>query len=147
MSRGMDWWHQYFIGLAEYASRASKDPSTQTGAVIVGPNKAIVSMGFNGFPSKMPDNPEWYQDRNEKYSRIVHCEMNALLFANQPVVGCTLYTYPAISCDRCVVHMIQAGITKFVAPKPTDDMNSRWADAFERTRRYIKECECVVLEI
>jgi len=142
-------WDEHYLVLAKQMASRSKDPSTQTGAVIVGPDKRVVSMGFNGFPSKMPDNPEYYANREEKYSRIVHCEMNALLFAGKSVEGCTLYTWPFISCDRCMVHMIQAGITRFVAPAPTAEQLTRWGPAFERTRRYAAECgvELVELEI
>jgi dCMP deaminase len=89
----------------------------------------------------MPDDEALYADREEKYSRIIHCEMNALLYANRKMLpeGCTLYTYPFISCDRCVVHMIQAGIRRFVAPTPTTDQIKRWGDSFSRTRKYILE--------
>lgn len=140
-------WHLRFLEMAKLVASWSKDPSTQTGAVIVAPTRHIISVGFNGFPSGMPDKPEYYNDRNEKYSRIVHCEVNALLFANASVLGATLYTWPFLSCDRCVVQMLQAGIKTFVAPKPSDDAVSRWGDAFERTRRYISECGAVYMEL
>ena len=73
----------WFLELAKLASTRSKDPSTKTGAVIVRPNKTVVSVGFNGFPQGMPDDEELYKDRDEKYSRIVHCEVNALIFAER----------------------------------------------------------------
>lgn len=145
--RGGDWWHRWFLGMAAYVATASKDPSTQVGAVIVGPNKAIVSTGFNGFPSVMWDRKEWYADREEKLSRIIHAEMNALLFANSPTQGCTLYTHPCIPCDRCMVYMLQAGITKFVAPTPSAEVEARWGAAFERTRSYAKESGVMLMEI
>ena len=37
-------WDNYFLGLARYVSSASKDPSTQTGAVIVRPDRTVSSM-------------------------------------------------------------------------------------------------------
>lgn len=88
----------------------------------------------------MPDTPENYANREEKYSRIIHCEMNALLHAQEPVAGHTLYTWPFASCDRCAVHMMQVGIKTFVNPLPTEDAASRWGDAFKKTQRYIEEC-------
>ena len=134
-------WTSRFLGLAEFVSGWSKDPSTKVGAVIVGENKAVISVGFNGFAASMPDDEELYANRDEKYSRIIHAEINALLFTGRPIPpGSTLYTWPVIPCDRCVVQMIQAGIKKFVAPKPTEDMNSRWGKALEKTRKYVKEC-------
>lgn len=141
-------WDEYFLEMAWVVCKKSKDPSTKTGAVIVAPNKSVISVGYNGFPHNMPDNPEWYDNRVEKYSRIVHCEMNALIFAGRPIPeGSTLYTVPFISCERCVVHMLQAGITHFVAPKSTEEQLTRWSEAFEKTRRYVRECGGTVIEL
>ena len=60
-------WDQRFLDIAKLVSTWSKDPSTQTGAVIVRPDRSVVSLGFNGFPKAMLDKDEWYNDRNEKY--------------------------------------------------------------------------------
>jgi len=141
-------WDTFFLELARHVSTASKDPSTQTGAVIVGPNKAVISVGFNGFPAGMPDYDDLYADREEKYSRIIHCEMNALIFARGPIPpGSTLYTTPFMSCDRCVVHMLQAGIRRFVAPVATGERAERWKESFEKTRKYISECGGALIEL
>lgn len=147
MKRGPEYWDRFFLGMAQYVSTASKDPSTQTGAVIVGPDKRVVSVGFNGFPAGMPDDDSLYANREEKYSRIVHCEVNALIFAKEVPAGSTLYTYPFISCDRCVVQMLQAGIRRFVAPKATAEQLTRWADAFAKTKKYVQECGGILLEV
>lgn len=140
-------WDLRFVSLAQTISTWSKDPSTKTGAVIARPDHRIVSVGFNGFPTGMNDDPALYDDRETKYSRIVHCEMNALLFAGQSVVGCTLYTYPFISCDRCFVHMIQASVRRFVAPKATADQLERWGSAFDRVRSYALEVGATIVEL
>jgi len=133
-------WDLRFLDMAKLVASWSKDPSTQTGAVIVRPNKTVVSVGFNGFPMGMPDTPEMYSNRDEKYSRIVHSEMNAVLFSREPLDGCTLYTWPFLSCDRCCVHMLQAGIDRFVAPRCLDEAKlARWKDAFNRTTKYCSE--------
>src|SRR5271157_2853870 len=93
-------WDLRFLEMAKLVAGWSKDPSTQTGAVIVRPNRSVASVGFNGFPQKMDDRSELYTNRDEKYSRIVHCEMNALQFCQDDNVdGYTLYTHPFISCD------------------------------------------------
>lgn len=139
-------WDYRFLDMAKLVASWSKDPSTKTGAVIVSPNKRVVSVGFNGFPQAMPDIDKHYINREEKYSRIVHCEMNALLFAERNVSGCTLYTYPFISCDRCFVHMVQAGIIRFVAPKATADQLTRWGIAFDRVKKYAKEMNVEIVE-
>lgn len=141
-------WNEFYLGLAEYISKRSRDPSTQTGAVIVRPDKSVCSVGFNGFAQKMPDSPELYANREEKYSRIIHCEMNALMFSrDQAHQGYTLYTWPFLSCDRCFVHMVQAGITRFVAPKATPEKLTRWGTSLERVRQYAKECGVELVEV
>lgn len=140
-------WDRRFLDLAAHIAQWSKDPSTQTGAVIVRPNKSVVSVGYNGFPMGMIDDPEVYSNREMKYSRVVHCEINAQIFATQPLTGCTLYTWPFASCDRCCVQMIQAGIHYFVFPEPSADALTRWAEAFEKTKRYITEAGCYWREV
>lgn len=142
-------WDLRFLKLAEEVATWSKDPSTKTGAVVIGPDDAVISVGFNGFPKGMADSPALYANREEKYSRIIHCEINALIFAGRRLPeGCTLYTVPFMSCDRCVVQMLQAGIRRFVAPKCTDpDKLARWGEIFERTRKYIDECNGELVEV
>lgn len=95
----------------------------------------------------MPDRPEWYANREEKYSRIVHCEINALMQAAIPVIGFTLYTWPFACCDRCAVQMIQAGITRFVYPDLPENLRDRWAEPLRKTVEYFKECGVQFTEI
>lgn len=144
VTRNEQKWDLRFLELAKLVSEWSKDPSTKTGAVIVRPDRSVVSLGFNGFARQMLDAQELYEDREIKYSRVIHCEVNALIQAKQSVEGCTLYTYPFISCDRCVVQMIQAGITRFVSQSPSEDALTRWAAAFDKSRAFMKEAavEC-----
>jgi len=132
-------WDERFLELSKVIASWSKDPSTQTGAVIVSPDRTIIAVGYNGFPKGMEDTPELYANREVKYSRIVHCEMNAVLNAKQSVQGCTLYTWPFASCDRCAVHMIQAGITTFVFPKLTKELEERWKESVATTKAYFEE--------
>ena len=66
-------WDFRFLDMAKLVASWSKDPSTQTGAVIVAPRKNIIGVGFNGFPRGMYDSPERLNDRPEKYSRTIHC--------------------------------------------------------------------------
>lgn len=121
-------WDRRFLRLAEDISHWSKDPSTKTGTVIVRPNKTISSIGYNGFPRGMSDNPSLYENRDVKYSRILHAEVNAILNAYENLYGHTLYTYPLIPCDRCAVIIIQSGIVRVVAPKLPSWLKDRWEE-------------------
>lgn len=120
-------WDQRFLDVAAVVASWSKDPSTKTGAVIVD-DRRIVSTGYNGFPKGVEDTPERLNDRETKYKLIVHCEVNAMLYARENLKGMTLYTYPFMSCTRCAVQVIQAGITRHVAPRCPDDKWERWKD-------------------
>lgn len=141
-------WDMYYLNMARYISTKSKDPSTKTGAVIVRPDWSLCSIGFNGFPKGMKDSPELYADRDKKYSRTVHCEMNAVLFSHDDShKGYTLYTWPFSSCDRCAVHMIQAGITRFVFPAIAPDKVARWAANMQTAQDYMREANRQVVEV
>ena len=114
----------------------SKDPSTKVGSVIVRPDRTIASTGYNGFPKACRDDAADYDNSDKKYQRIIHAEMNAILHAREPLHGYTLFSFPLPPCDRCMPHIIQAGITTVVVPliRPTD----RW---YESSNTAIKMAE------
>lgn len=136
MSRGKEWWDNWFVNMAKYVSTASKDPSTQTGSVITDQKRRVISVGYNGLAQGVEDLPERLNNREIKYKIIVHCERNALLFANRSVEGCTLYTWPFMSCSTCAAMVIQAGIKRVVAPWSD---NPRWIAEFELSKQMFKE--------
>lgn len=138
-------WDLRFINLAKQWSENSKDPSTQTGAVLVSPDRKDVILGYNGFPSQIEDDYR-LTVREEKYELIVHCEMNAVLNAKRDVSGYTLYTYPFLSCTRCAVHMLTAGISRFVAPTIPPELEERWGPILEKTKEVFEEAGVEVVE-
>lgn len=106
-------WDLRFLRLAQHISSWSKDPSTKVGAVLVGSDHIVAGMGYNGFPRGVDDSPAIYAQREIKYSRVVHAEMNAILNCPVRPLGYTLYTFSqgwGPACDRCAAHIIQAGI-------------------------------------
>lgn len=128
----LDWskvskWDRRFIELAMHVAGWSRDPSTRVGACIVDQSRRVVSVGFNGFARGCNDAPELYDDREIKYSRVVHAEVNSILFAGRDLTGCTLYTTPFSPCSRCAGIVIQAGIKRVVAPAIPADKAERWA--------------------
>jgi dCMP deaminase len=122
-------WDMRYLELAKHVAQYSKDPSTQTGAVIVDKNNRVISMGYNGFPRGVLDTPERYTDRAIKLKMIVHCEVNAMIFAKVPLDDCTLYTWPFASCSNCAGVVIQSGITRCVAPVIPEELKERWAES------------------
>lgn len=121
-------WDKRFLELASLVGSWSKDPSTKVGAVIVDQDNRVVSVGFNGFAKGVEDTPERYNDRELKYKLVIHAEENALLHANVPLQGATLYCFPFVPCASCASKIIQSGIKRVVA---TDDMPARWYDSFK----------------
>lgn len=123
-------WDLRILGLAELVGKWSKDPATKVGAVITN-GKRVISLGFNGFSQGVDDNPERYNDREEKLKLIIHAEMNAILFAEHPITGYTLYCTPFLPCVRCAAIVIQTGIARVVSWN--DDLeNSKWAEDFKK---------------
>jgi len=55
----------------------------------------------------MSDADELYNNREVKYSRVIHGEVNALTFCLMSWYKVALYTHGPC-CDRCAVQMIQA---------------------------------------
>ncbi len=125
-------WDLDYMALARFwADRKSKDPSTKVGAVLVGPNRVLISMGYNGFPRGIEDRPSRYADREVKYPLVVHGEVNAILNAPAIPPGSTLYC-TLFPCNECAKMIIQSGVTRVVAPAPeeVDEKRAkRWCDS------------------
>lgn len=145
---GVRRWDEHFLKLACVHAEMSKDPSTQVGAVIVGPDLEIRATGFNGFPRGVKDTGARLNNREDKLKLIVHAEMNAVLHAARTGVsvrGCTLY-FAALGdngpwggppCSRCVTHLIQAGIGEIVTyPR---NIPERWQEDAELSSTLIHE--------
>lgn len=129
-------WDKRYLDLAEHVSAWSKDPSTKVGAVITDPRNQVVSLGYNGLPRGMEDTHERLNNRELKYKMIVHAERNAMIFAERPLHGCTLFTWPFMPCAACAGMVIQSGIKRVVAPASD---NPRWQEDFRLVEQMFKE--------
>lgn len=125
-----DKWDPRYLEMAKLISTWSKDPSTQVGCIIVRPDRTIASVGYNGFARGVEDTEERLNDRPTKYAMVVHAEPNAIIAAREPLHGYTAYTYPFPPCAGCASLLVQAGITRVVAPEATADQIERWGDSF-----------------
>jgi dCMP deaminase len=131
-------WDQRFVDLAKHIAQWSKDPSTQTDAVITH-GKRVVSVGFNGLPPGIEDTYERLHNRELKYKIIMHCERNAMLYSRESLHGATLYTWPFMSCSTCASMVITAGIKRHVAPQIPADKLERWKEDMELSMQLFKE--------
>ena len=133
-------WDGRFLGLAAHIAGWSKDPSTQVGCVIVGPDREVRSTGFNGLPRGIADTRERLEDRELKYPLICHAEENAIMHAARigiSLKGCTVYvTWPP--CTRCARSLIQAGVSEVVYPASAK-VPERWAEDFTLASEMLAE--------
>ncbi len=151
-------WDRHFLSLALAHAQMSKDPSTAVGAVIVGPDRELISAGFNGFPRGIADTPERLHDREMKYKLIVHAEINSVMAAARlgiRVKGCTMYlvatnstgtTWGGPPCTRCTVELIQAGIVEVVS-FGMQDLPERWRDDLKLAREILGEARVRYREV
>ena len=112
-------WDGFFIGVAELASKRSKDPDTRNGCCIVEPNtNNILAIGYNGLPRGLSDDDEYdYWKKPQKYEFAVHAEENAFFNATTSLRGSILYIYSDkgyYPCSRCARGIIQNGITEVI---------------------------------
>ena len=89
----------------------------------------------------MEDTHERLHDREEKYPRVIHAEINAILNANASIKGCILYTWPFPCCCPCSALVIQSGIKLVVSPANTPE---RWRITVEMGMRMYKEAGVIV---
>lgn len=151
-------WDGHFLKMALHQSEMSKDPSTRVGAVIVGPDKEVVSTGWNGFPRGVKDTTERLSDRDVKMKLVVHAEMNAILNAarrGSALKGCTLYlvatddtglVWGGPPCTRCAVEIIQAGVWEIVS-YPFKAVPSRWQEDIAYSKSIIDEAGLFYREV
>ena len=133
-------WDERFLELAKLVATWSKDRSRKVGCVIVGPNREVRSLGYNGFPRGVDDTVEERYYRPAKLLWTEHAERNALLNAARmgtSTEGCTAYVpwYPCSDCGRA---LIQAGIRTVVAYEP-DWNDPQWGHGFQVTKAMMFE--------
>lgn len=152
-----DTWDRHFIDMALLCASMSKDPRTQVGAVIIGPDREVRSTGFNGFPRGVADTLERLHNKETKLRLIVHAEVNAILNAARvgiPLKGCTLYLactddsggiWGGPPCTRCSLDVIQAGIVRVIS-LPFKAGESTWAADIAAARDLLREAGVIYRE-
>ena len=130
-------WQRRFFDMAHLVASWSKDPSSKIGAVIVDPQKRVISTGYNGLPVGVEDSKERLGDRETKYKMILHAEENAIMFAKQNLNGCSIYVTKMPPCAHCAALIIQSGIKFVYAPEA--EIPERWKESTELTSQMFSE--------
>lgn len=138
-------WEDWFLELAKVVSRKSKDPSTKVGAVIADDKNRLISVGFNGYPRGIADTG--LDNREEKYAKVIHAEINAILFARRDLTDCTLYIYPLAPCSNCMSVIIQSGISRIITLTNSINIESikRWEMSNQIGLKMAKEANVKVI--
>lgn len=126
----------YFLRFAyEIGALKSKDPSTQTGAILVNPQNIIIAFGYNHLPWEMNDNQEIWNDREQKYKSVIHAEADVISVAESrgyAIARTTLYV-PWTPCERCAEAIITAGISGLVGHQGlVDKIPARWKESTDK---------------
>lgn len=107
-------WDEYFMADVYRVLLRSVDQQTKQGCVIVDwPTKRSIATGYNGHPrGALPGlptlragtpipNTDQVQGKPDKYSAMVHCDVNALLNATATSVDAVMYL-PMPPCEVCL---------------------------------------------
>ena len=100
-----------------WAAMRSKDPSTKVGACVYHGDTGGMFLGYNGFPSGLPDLKRVWDNRDHaqgltKYDLVIHAEHNAILKALKAGVdlkSCILIC-THIPCPKCMRDVIAANL-------------------------------------
>lgn len=130
--------HEDFMLIAEAMSSRSKDPSTKVGAIIVD-NGNIVALGYNHIPSKIKFTMSQIENREWKYPRVIHAEVDAILklgkqFVTNAIMYCTHFP-----CDRCATMIVESGIKEIYTRKVPLDMIERWGASMKLASEILTE--------
>lgn len=144
-------WDEYFMNMAELASRRSTCIRRQVGAVIVKDNQ-VLSTGYNGAPKGLyncSDVDECLRNKlgipsgqRHELCRSVHAESNAIIQCAVNGVSCkggTLYVTTS-PCTMCTKQIINAGIQRVVAKEyyPDDMAKEMMKESEVRFEQYGK---------
>ena len=99
------------MDIAWSVAQGSKCKRRQVGAVIVSPLGQIVSTGYNGTPRGTNNTCEDCDGKTKPH--VLHAELNAILYSQGSLMGCTIYVTTA-PCQQCAAVIMQKGISRVV---------------------------------
>lgn len=135
-------WAQRLFEMAELVSQWSKDPIQCVGAAIASPDFRNFSLGYNGFPRGIKDDPARLGVMQTKNQLMVHAELNAILNSSTVVRGWTMAT-TKFPCSECAKAIIQAGIVCLVTQKWGE--GSKWAPQQQLAEEMFKEANMAII--
>lgn len=124
-------WDEYGLALAETTAMRAACSRRKVGAAIFDENHRVVSLGYNGAPSGMPDclsgacprgsldvvaaDSDYDHPGTPGFCIAAHAEANALIYAGTRSRGCTIFITDA-PCPGCLKLLAAAGVARAVWP-------------------------------
>lgn len=125
----------------------SKDPSSQTGAVILGQTGDIIGVGFNGTPRGVDDTEARRTDRETKLRFYEHAERRAIAQAAR--LGQATYraclVSPWVGCTECDRMIIESGI-RHVVRFPVVYGDDHWGESIRFGDELMQEAGVAIYE-
>ena len=134
--------YKKFVPVVLSVASMSKDRSTKVGAIALGPDLEIRSVGYNGFPRGVNDDDDARHERPTKLFLTAHAESNAVAQAARSGVslaGCTVMVSSLYPCSTCAKMLIQAGVTRVLAVGVNHESMSRWAEEWSSSKVMFEE--------
>ena len=121
-------WHSYFLAIAAAVATRADCTRRQVGAVLVGPDRRVLSTGYNGAPSGVPgcatagacprgrESVESVPSRSDYADGrgaclAIHAEQNAVMYSRpKSRAGATMYV-TCEPCPQCYALLEACGIT------------------------------------
>jgi dCMP deaminase len=101
------------LATARVWSLRSEDPFKKVGCCILNKEGRVLSVGYNGLPTKFSSKQGFWDDRDSRRKYILHAEINALSLikrTDEPsILACTL-----LPCSSCATAIIAHGIKNVV---------------------------------
>lgn len=91
----------------------SEDPYKKVGCCIINSDGRVLSVGYNGLPSKFNADLSFWKDRDFRRKFMIHAEINALSFLKKTDNPYLLAT-TLLPCSSCALSIISYGIKKVV---------------------------------
>lgn len=123
-------WDEYWMSFAEVAASRSPD-LRKVGGVLVSEENKIISTGYNGLPSGVDEDTIDWEDREQVYPRIIHCETNLLLHAGSRFQNSRMYITMS-PCKDCIKLVASSGVKRVVFKEKYKDFqeSEKLADYF-----------------
>lgn len=133
-------WMLRYAELAETIANWSEDNSRKVGCVIVGENKEIMSLGYNGLPRGVKLKSDrliapikyLYMEHAERNS-VYNATLNGVCLKNSTMI---ITHYPCADCARAI---IQSGISSCYYIHELS--GEKWSDHYQVTKNMFTEAE------